>query len=260
MIGSLFRVLFGFLIACLVAGVTQVTFALTPQGMLGDGPMTSAVEWILLTATHAAVFSAPFALVAAAIGEWLSARSALYYVVVGLIVAMVGFLAQYQGETTGDPTIANTYATLAYVTTGIMAGLTYWLLAGRRAGEDPAADGAEPTTLVAANPPPPRKPIEVAGAPKPAATPVAAAKPAAPPAPPAPAKPAAPAASAVPAKPATPAAPAAPAKAPSATPTVPLAPAAAKPAAAPAAPPAAAAKPAPAAGSVPATPPPGTKS
>lgn len=215
MIGSLFRVLFGFLIACLVAGVTQVTFALTPEGMtsIADGTSTNSIEMILLTATHAAVFSAPFALVAAAIGEWLSARSALYYVVVGLIVAMVGFLAQYHGETAGDPTIANTYATMAYVTTGIVAGLVYWLLAGRRAGEDPMPEGSEPSTLAAAAPPPPpRKPIEVAGAPRPAAAPgsaAAPARPAAPPAPAAPAKPAGPPpAPPAPAKPAAPAAPA----------------------------------------------------
>lgn len=244
MIASLSRVLFGFLLSCLVAGVTQVTFALTPQGMMGEGPMTTAVEWILLTATHAAVFSAPFALVAAAIGEWLSVRSLLYYVIVGLIVAMVGFLAQYQGETVGGPTIVNSYAAMAYVTTGIVAGLVYWILAGRRAGEDPLPDSGE--TAAQAAPPPPRKPIEVAGAPKPSATPPppTAAKPPQAATPPAPAKAAVPPASAVPAKPATPAATVAPAKAPAATPPPP---------------PAAAAKPAAPAGSVPATPPPGTK-
>lgn len=178
MIGSLLRVLFGYLLACLAAGITQVSFALTPQGMIGagDGPMTGAIEWILLTATHAAVFSAPFALVAAAIGEWLSSRSALYYVVVGVVVAMIGFLAQYQGETTGDPTIANSYATLAYVTTGVVAGFTYWLLAGRGAGEDPITNGSETGSFARSSPPPPpRKPIEVAGAPRPAAPPAPAA-------------------------------------------------------------------------------------
>ena len=93
------------------------------------------LELLLLTATHFAVFSSPFALVVAALGEWQSIRSWLYYAVAGIGIAIAGFLAQYSSES-GGPTILNDYA-MAFFTPGVIAGLVYWILAGRHAGEDP---------------------------------------------------------------------------------------------------------------------------
>ena len=93
MFGTLFRVLFGFIIACLVAGVAVVAFVITPADIatlpaelrwerLGSAGMLS-----LLAATHAAIFAFPVALIAIAIGEWLSIRTWIYYVLVGIAIA-----------------------------------------------------------------------------------------------------------------------------------------------------------------------------
>ncbi len=136
MIFGLLRVLLAFAVACLVAGLVQVIFARSP-GELGIDP-AAILELVLLTATHFAVFSSPFALVVAALGEWQSIRNWLYYAVAGIGVAMAGFLAQYSSEG-GGPTIFNVYAIFAFLIPGIIAGLVYWFLAGRYAGDDPDA-------------------------------------------------------------------------------------------------------------------------
>lgn len=136
MILSIFRVLFGFVVACLLAGVAQLAFAL-PNDILSDDveKLMSAAELAALAATHSGVFAAPFALVAAAIGEWQSIRTWIYYALSGIAIAIAGFIALYSGEGMGQPTIVNNYALMAYLTAGLVGGLVYWGLAGRLAGE-----------------------------------------------------------------------------------------------------------------------------
>jgi drug/metabolite transporter (DMT)-like permease len=138
--GRLFRVLVGFIAACLAAGFTKVLFVTTPvelanlpSDVAGD-QMAKALNIALAVATQSAIFSAPFALVAAAIGEWRGIRNWAYYAVVGVLIALIGFMAQYSGEAQGQPTIVNNYAMTAFLTAGFMAGLFYWLFAGRGAG------------------------------------------------------------------------------------------------------------------------------
>ena len=145
MIGSVLRVLFGFLLACLVGALVQLAFA-TPNDVLTDD--TEKLSWtgeqILLAATHSAVFSAPFALVAAAIGEWQSIRSWVYYALSGIAIAIAGFIALYSGETTtaaNAPSIVNNYALAAYLCAGLVGGLAYWLISGCRAGDPLEMEG-----------------------------------------------------------------------------------------------------------------------
>ena len=45
-----------------------------------------------------------------------------------------GVKAQFESEVTGQPTILNAYALTAFITAGFVAGLAYWLIAGRKAG------------------------------------------------------------------------------------------------------------------------------
>ena len=137
MIVSVLRVLIGFVLACLVGALMQLAFA-TPNDVLTDD--TERLSWTgehaLLIATHSAVFSAPFALVAAAIGEWQSIRSWVYYALSGIAIAIAGFIALYSGETTtGANSIVNNYALAAYLCSGLVGGLTYWLISGRTAGD-----------------------------------------------------------------------------------------------------------------------------
>jgi hypothetical protein len=119
MFSAMLRILFGFIVACLIAGVATVAFVVTPAdiaGLSGDARwerLGSAGVLSLLAATHSAIFAFPFALIAIAVAEWQAVRSWLYYVIVGLTIGFVG-------------------------------GLAYWLFAGRLAGGRRADRAAEP--------------------------------------------------------------------------------------------------------------------
>ncbi len=141
MITSVLRVLIGFALACIAGALIQLGFA-TPNDVLTDDPdrLSWSVEQVLLAATHSAVFSAPFALVAAAIGEWQSIRSWVYYALAGIAIAIAGFIALYSGETNGPNSIVNQYATIAYLCSGLAGGWVYWLISGRNAGDAVVAE------------------------------------------------------------------------------------------------------------------------
>lgn len=133
---GLFRVLFGFVLACLVAASVKVAFVITPEELMSasDQQWLAAFQLVLLVATQTAVFSAPFALLAVVIGEWQGIRSWSYYVLVGVAIAAAGFAALYSGETAGQPTIINRYALFAYFSAGVSGGVIYWLFSGLKAG------------------------------------------------------------------------------------------------------------------------------
>lgn len=140
MIGSILRVLLGFVVACVVAGLVQVLFVFTPSELfaLPEDKMMDQLESVgvlsLVAGTQSAVFSAPFALVAALIGEWQRLRGWLYYGLVGMLISGAGFLAQSVSETMNQPTIVNTYALAAFLAAGLFGGLAYWMTAGKWAG------------------------------------------------------------------------------------------------------------------------------
>ncbi|MFM9938277.1 MAG: hypothetical protein ACKVP7_02125 [Hyphomicrobiaceae bacterium] len=140
MLERIFRVLVGFIMACLAAGFTKVLFAVPPSELLNLPPDVQAdrlglvVESGLFASIWSLIFSFPFALVAAAIGEWRRIRSWTYYAIIGLAVAMIGFLTQHSAEQAGQPSIMNNYGLTAFITSGFMAGLVYWLFSGRSAG------------------------------------------------------------------------------------------------------------------------------
>jgi hypothetical protein len=153
MLSALVRVVFGFIVACLIAGVATVAFVVTPADIatlpadlrperLGNAGLLS-----LLAATHSAIFAFPFALIAIGVGEWLCLRSWIYYVVVGIAIALGGFGAEYLNEVAGQPSIVNDYALRAFLTVGFFGGFAYWIAAGRGAGGrrgDAASSGAGP--------------------------------------------------------------------------------------------------------------------
>lgn len=163
MVGRLLRVLIGFLIACFGAGLTMVMFVLTPSELFGLPPdvasdrLGKATELAAFVGVQTALFAAPFALVTAAVGEALRNRNWTFYTLSGLIMAVLGFLAQHSTEQAGQPTIVNNYALTAFVTAGFVGGLLYWLLSGRQAG-GPApgmamtASSTPPLTQSAAKP------------------------------------------------------------------------------------------------------------
>ncbi len=131
MLVAIIRVMFGFIAAVLVAGAVQVLFVAGPDD-ISAGISASRLQDLglltLLAATQSAVFSAPFVFLAAAVAAWLPIRSGLFFVLVGIAVALAGFFAQYVGEG-GTQTILNRYALAAYVASGFAAGLVYWIVA-----------------------------------------------------------------------------------------------------------------------------------
>ena len=132
---TFFRVLTGFVLAMLAAAVIQVLFAFPPTAM-GDVAAWAqqAGVWALAAATHIAIFSFLFALLAIAFAEWQGVSKWVYYVLTGMTIAIGGFFAQYAAENASQPTIFNNYALVAFITAGSIGGLVYWLAAGRRAG------------------------------------------------------------------------------------------------------------------------------
>jgi hypothetical protein len=149
------RVIIGFVIACLAAGLSMVLFVYTPVELAGDlasDRVSEAGLLALAAATHSAVFAAPFALIGAIIGEWQRIGSWMYYVLVAIVIAAIGFLAQYWTEGAGEASIVNNYAVTAFIVTGFVAGFVYWLFAGRYAG-----GRAEPEFIQPTRPSPPAK-------------------------------------------------------------------------------------------------------
>ena len=138
LIGRLFVILLGFLAASLVAGAIVVGAVLFPAlSDFADGPIDPSALNIVLG--FGFIFVSGFALLPAlivvAITEAFYIRSALAYAVGG---GMVG-LACYLGLVPFDP------ATLRFdgivrrhleimTGAGIVAGMVYWMIAGRNAG------------------------------------------------------------------------------------------------------------------------------
>lgn len=157
---TLGRVFTGFILACLAAGLVQVLFVETPKELAAlptsevGAQARGALELTLLTATHFAIFSAAFALIAAGIAEWLNLRNPGYWLAAGTGIALLGFTAQYASEISGQPSILNNYALQAYLTAGFFGGLVYWLVAGSSSGSGRLQDagGVTPDAAEAARP------------------------------------------------------------------------------------------------------------
>lgn len=162
MFRSLFRVLFGFVIAAIVAGAVMVGFS---GGFSRGMAMADAAELVLLTATHSALFAAAFALIAIGISEWQRIRAWIYHAFAGVVISMLGFVAQGSSEIGSQGTIFNSYAGVAYLAAGLLGGLAYWLFAGSAAGGRRGADSEdddvtfapEDTSSMQARLPPPEK-------------------------------------------------------------------------------------------------------
>lgn len=161
-----FRVFIGFLIACIAAALTTLLFVVTPVELAGwlsadDGGERFARFGLLWLAaiTQSVVFSALFALVAVVMAEWRDQRDWIYYVNGGVLIAMLGFLAQWASEPTGQgwSVVDSAYPLVAFLATGFVGGFVYWMWAGRFAGGTAKAAVApqpavEPVKTVAEQP------------------------------------------------------------------------------------------------------------
>lgn len=135
------RMLTGFVVAMLAAALAQVLFAIPPLALaeLPREALAAKLETLailtLAAATHSAIFSGLFVLVAITLAEWLRIRGAFFYGAVGIAIGLAGLLAQFASENAAAPTILNSYAVLTYLAAGLVGGLAYWFIAGRRAGK-----------------------------------------------------------------------------------------------------------------------------
>jgi len=136
MFAALFRLLFGLIVACLVSGAVQVLFAFTPAelAVAGQERWEIAANLTLFTAITSFMIAAPIVLLLGLFAEFVGVRSFAFYLIAGLFVALAGFAVLYSGERPNDPTIVNSYAIAAFLTSGFFSGISYWLVAGRFAG------------------------------------------------------------------------------------------------------------------------------
>lgn len=142
-------ILAGYVLACIAFAFVLVAFVFTPAELAtadaGAGRFSMAAFQLLASSIQVVIFAAPLALFAIAMAEWRGLDDWIYYALVGLLIAGVGFLAQYVSELQGAPTIVNDYALTAFMTGGFVAGMVYWIAAGRSASERRRAAEAEET-------------------------------------------------------------------------------------------------------------------
>jgi hypothetical protein len=161
LIGRLFVILFGFLAACLVAGMIVIGAVLFPEfSDLASGPIDPSALNIVLG--FGFIFLSGFALLPAlvvvVITEAFYIRSALAYAVGGGVVGLACYLGLIPFDTATLRFDGIVRRHLEIMTgAGIVAGLVYWLIAGRNAGawREPVRPLRPPPPLPAHSPPPP---------------------------------------------------------------------------------------------------------
>ena len=138
LIVRLFVIAIGFLAACLVAGMIIVIAVLFPEfSDLGTGPVDQGVFQIMIA--FGFIFVSGFALLPAAIialiTEAFSIRSVLAYAIGGAVVGAACYLSlvPYDTETWQFNGIVRRHMEIM-TGAGIVAGLIYWMVAGRNAG------------------------------------------------------------------------------------------------------------------------------
>jgi hypothetical protein len=138
LIGRLVVILIGFLASCLVGGMIVVGALLFPEfSDLGAGPVDEGTIDILLG--FGFIFVSGFALLPAlvivAVTEALYIRSALAYAVGGGLVGLACYLGlvPFHPETLQFDGIVRRHLEIM-TGAGIVAGVVYWMIAGRSAG------------------------------------------------------------------------------------------------------------------------------
>ncbi|WP_420967750.1 hypothetical protein [Bradyrhizobium sp. B120] len=135
LIGRLFVVAFGFLMACFVAGIIVVVAVLYPEISDFGGQIDQSAVNVVLGFIFISGFALLPALVVVLITEAFFIRSVLAYAVGGGIVGA----ACYLGLVPFDPDMMQFHGIVRrhmeiMTGAGIVAGLVYWLIAGRSAG------------------------------------------------------------------------------------------------------------------------------
>jgi hypothetical protein len=159
LIGRLFAILFGFLAACLVAGIIVVGAVLFPElSEFAGGPIDQ--DALNIVGGLGFIFISGFALVPAmllaAITEAFYVRGALTYAVGGGLVGLACYLSLVPFDPatlTFDGIVRRHLEILTGA--GIVAGFVYWMIAGRNAGawREPPRPPRSPPPLSSQTPP-----------------------------------------------------------------------------------------------------------
>jgi hypothetical protein len=138
LIGRLFVVFFAFLAACLVAGIIVVCAVLFPElSDIGTGAIDQSAFDVVLG--FGFIFISGFALlpamIIAVITEAFYIRSALAYAIGGGLVGLACYLGlvPFDPDTLRFEGIVRRHLEIM-TGAGIVAGLVYWMIAGRNAG------------------------------------------------------------------------------------------------------------------------------
>ena len=141
LIGRILVIMVALLLAAVATGITT-SFALLVFALqqLSSDPVENIMVWgATLFGTGAAAFSAFLpTLIAIALAEALSIRSALAYALGGAAIMLLayygaGFGWSYEESIDHAPPLISRQTEIA-VAAGAVFGLVYWMIAGRRAG------------------------------------------------------------------------------------------------------------------------------
>src|SRR5450755_4683041 len=159
LIGRLFVILFAFLAACLVAGMIVVVAVLFPEfSDLGSGPVDPDALRIVIGFIFISGFALLPAMIVVAITEAFYIRGALAYAVGGGLVGLACYLGlvRFDTETMRFEGIVRRHLEIM-TGAGIVAGLVYWMIAGRNAGawREPPRPLPQPPPLPSHSPSPP---------------------------------------------------------------------------------------------------------
>jgi hypothetical protein len=138
LIGRLFAIFFGFLFACLIAGMIVVGAVLYPEfSDMGTGPIDQSAINVIIG--FGFIFVSGFALLPALlvvlITEAFYIRSVLAYAIGGAVVGLACYLGLIPFDTTTMHFDGIVRRHLEIMTgAGIVGGFVYWLIAGRNAG------------------------------------------------------------------------------------------------------------------------------
>ena len=137
LIGRLIVIFFAFLVACLAAGIIVLGAVLFPEFTdLGIGNIDPAINVVIgLGFIFISGFALLPAMIVAAITEALYIRSVLAYAVGGALVGAACYLGliPFDPDTMRFDGIVRRHLEIM-TGAGIVAGLVYWMIAGRNAG------------------------------------------------------------------------------------------------------------------------------
>jgi hypothetical protein len=161
LIGRLLVIFLAFLASCLAAGIIVVSALLFPEfSELGTGPVDEGALDVLLGFGFIIVSGLAMipAMLIAAITEAFYIRSVLVYGIGGGLMGLACYLGlvPFDTETLRFEGIVQRHLEIM-TASGIVAGLVYWLIAGRRAGawrKPPPRIGPPPPLPSASRPPP----------------------------------------------------------------------------------------------------------